>query len=92
MPLTPDPELLTTEPTATAGAQAKPGVGSKEVASVHQGMSQTGESLGVCLVGTNSWSGSDALQGFRSPFTLVTKGQFGDEQVIIQILPSTHLC
>lgn len=36
--------------------------------------------------------GQNALQGFRSPLVLVTEGQFGDEQVIAQILPSTHLC
>lgn len=36
--------------------------------------------------------GQNALQGVRSRLALVAKEQFGDEQVIAQILPCIHLC
>lgn len=88
-PPIPDPELLTAEPTASAGAQAKPGVGGKEVASVHQG--DWRELGGVpCWHQQLEWV--RCIAGIQMPLVLVTKGQFGDEQVIAQILPSIHLC
>lgn len=57
---------------------------------------RTGEGLKVYLVGSKLGVDQNALQEFRSPVALVTKGQdppspFGDEQVVAQNSPSIHL-